>query len=121
MKIFVRDGLLKQFDVSSEPLERTKGSSQKFTHRGQTKELSYGREGVWTRFVVRSTVKKKKKRKKARPIALRCLHSEPISPSVASHCAISNKSEQKRLEVHACGCNQSIADIDWLLKALNRQ
>ena len=36
-----------------------KGSSQKFAHRGQTKELSNGREGVWTQFVVRSTVQKK--------------------------------------------------------------
>ena len=46
-----------------------KGSSQKFTLREQMKELSYGREGVWTRFVVRSTVTKKKG-KKARPVAL---------------------------------------------------
>ena len=39
----------------------SEGSSQNFTHRRQTKELSYGRKGVWTRFVVRSTVKKEKK------------------------------------------------------------
>ena len=42
-----------------------KGSSQNFARRGQTKELSYRGEGVWTRFVVRSTVKKKKEKKKA--------------------------------------------------------
>ena len=49
LKLFHRHSLLKR-------------SSQKFAHRGQTKELSYGGEGVWTRFVVRSTVKKKKNR-----------------------------------------------------------
>ena len=55
----------KFFGKETKSVNFGKGSSQKFTHRGQTKELSYGREGVWTRFVVRSTVTKKKKGKSA--------------------------------------------------------
>ena len=51
-----------------------KGSSQNFARRGQTKELLDRGEGVWTCFVVRSTVKKKNCDRQR--VALRCLHSQ---------------------------------------------
>ena len=66
----------------------TKGSSQNFARRGQTKELSYRGEGVWTRFVVRSTVKKEKWPDRQWS-ALWCLQSQISKKSVRGRCLIS--------------------------------
>ena len=88
-----------------------KGSSRKFAHRGQTKELSYGREGVRTRFVVRSTVKKKEKKEHdRRPIMLRRLQLKEISNKLSQ--AWTSPSKKGRRFMHACSCKRSTADID---------
>ena len=83
---------------------------------------------VWTRFVERSTVKKKKS---ATTNPLRCCCACRSSKSSIKCRKSLHDLEQFQAqkaggqEVHACGCNRSIADIDWLLKtrlkALNRQ
>ena len=91
---------------------RAKGSSQNFTHRGQTKELSYGREGVWTRFVVRSTVKKKKKESQSCCGACRVVKSpkEVVQVVIRS----------PRWWVHTCERGRSIADVDCAVEGVDR-
>ena len=95
----------------------SKGSSQNFTHRGQTKELSYGRVGVWTRFVVRSTVKKKRKKK------------EKEEQLCCGACRVNFKPPKDMLRVfirsprqwvHTCERGRSIADVDCAFEGAGR-
>ena len=69
---------------------------------------------------MRSTVKKKKKKKKARPstgraAALADKSKSPIkcrkSLCDLKQVQVKGQVKQKRREVHACGCNRFIADI----------
>ena len=87
-----------------------KGSSLNFTRRPQTKELLYGGggEGVWTRFVVRSTAQKKKKKKKKNAFALRCLQrqiskkqkcSESFSDLQGSRCTHADMVDQSQMSI----------------------
>ena len=106
--------------------ECTKGSSQKFAHRGQTKELSYGREGVWTRFVVRSTVKKKKKKKKNprpstdRAAALADKSKSPIKCRKSMR-DLEQVQEKDGRCMHTAAINPSQISIHWRIQDFSEE
>ena len=102
---------------------KCKGSSQKFAHRGQTKELSYGGGGGGgegrgldpIRCAI--DIDEKKKLYNPQPSALWPLQMRANLKQVISWSWKGKQVHAKRHEGQACGCNRSIADIDWLLKA----